>query len=72
MMKNIDDNKFYNLVAPSIFCSWFGLIQIQKRCTELDRNLTDEEKRHFMSVCQDIKKENFGHYKNRLVCLDYA
>lgn len=29
MMKPLKD--YYDLVAPSLFCSWFGIIQIQKK-----------------------------------------
>ena len=70
MFKNMP--KYYDLVSPSYFCSWFGLIQIQARCEELDRDLTKQEIKKFKSVCNyDIKKENFGYYNNKLVCLDY-
>lgn len=72
IMKGIENDKFYNLVVPSLFCSYFGLIQIQKRCIELNRHLTDEEIEIFKDVCNDIKKENFGIYNDKLVCLDYA
>lgn len=70
--KIMKKTKFYNLVAPSLFCSWFGLFQVQRRCIELDRHLTDEEIEKFRGVCQgDLKPENFGYYQNRIVCLDY-
>ena len=60
-------------VSPSIWCSWFGIIQIQKRCKPLNRDLTKEEKRKFKITCnEDFKKENFGYYNNKLVCLDYG
>lgn len=71
-IKKNKNNKFSNLIAPSIFCTWFGLIQIQKRCIELERHLTEEEKEIFKDICFDIKKENFGYYKNNLVCFDFA
>lgn len=58
--------------APSIYCFAFGLLQIQKRCVELNRNLTTDEIDYFKDVTSDIKKENFGYYNNKLVCLDYA
>lgn len=65
--------KFYNLVAPSLFCSWFGIIQIQQRCEPIDFDLSDEQLELLKIVHNgDEKKENFGYYKNRLVCLDYA
>lgn len=59
-------------LAPSIFCSWFGLIQIQKRVIPLDRELTRKERKYFRPICgRDNKKENFGIYQERLVCVDY-
>jgi len=59
-------------VSPSYFCSWFGLIQIQAKCEELKRDLTEEEKELYKPLCWgDNKKENFGWYNNKLVCLDY-
>lgn len=72
-MKGVEGNKFYNKVAPSFWCSWFGLIQIQAKCTPVLRHLTDEEIEHFKDLHGgDYKKENFGWYKGRLVCLDYT
>lgn len=60
------------LIAPSYFCSIFGLVQIQARCVVLDRPLTEQELVTFNSICSgDIKQQNFGYYKNKLVCLDY-
>lgn len=59
-------------VSPSLFCSWFGLIQIQRRCKSLERDLTLEEVQEYKYLhCDDIKKENFGYYEGKLVCLDY-
>lgn len=60
-------------VAPSLFCSWFGLIQIQIRCEPMIENLTYEQIDFFKPLCgSDFKKENFGWYKEELVCLDYV
>lgn len=70
---NEEMSKFYNLVAPSYFCSWFGLIQIQGRCKPINRHLTKKEINFFKDVHGgDYKKENFGYYNDKLVCLDYA
>lgn len=67
------DNDFYKLITPTIFCSWFGLISIQRRCQPLTRNLSLEEVEIFKNLTTDIKKENFGINKDgELVCLDYA
>jgi hypothetical protein len=61
-----------HLMCPSIFCSWFGILQIQLRATQLDRELTNKEINLFSAVCSDIKKENFGLLNNKLICIDYA
>ncbi len=73
MFKKIKDEPLYDMVAPSYFCSWFGLLQIQARVEPLLRDLTEHERGIFRDICGgDIKKENFGWYKGRLVCVDYA
>lgn len=63
-----------DLICPSYFCSYFGLIQIQKRCVVNKRELTEEELERFESVRNgESKPNNFGYIKNeRLICLDYA
>jgi hypothetical protein len=61
-----------HLLAPSYFCSWFGLFQIQAKCQPKLEHLTEEEKTMFKGITSDIKKENFGYFKNNLVCFDYA
>lgn len=72
LMKNVENNKYYNLVAPSLFCSWFGLIQIQIRCIVNENELTDEELLYFENVRDgETKPNNFGFLNGRLVCLDY-
>lgn len=71
-MKSIS-HQFHYKVAPSYFCSWFGLIQIQARCEPMTEELTDKQKEEFEPICGlDNKKENFGWYKGKLVCLDYV
>ncbi len=71
MFKPMRDS-FFDLLAPSLFCTWFGLLQIQKRTLPLERDLTDEEKEQFKDFCgTDNKKENFGYYQGRIVCHDY-
>lgn len=60
-------------VAPSYWCSWFGLFQIQAKCEPKLEHLTKEEVEEFKDLHGgDYKKENFGWYKGRLVCLDYV
>lgn len=59
-------------VAPSIFCSMFGLIQIQTRCKQNYINLTNSQKELFATLCgNDNKPTNFGWLNGNLVCLDY-
>lgn len=73
MMKNVENNKFYDLVAPSIFCSLFGLFQVQKRCDEVLFEMTEEQLSRFDTVRGgESKNQNFGFYEGRLVCLDYG
>lgn len=71
MSKGLD---YRNLMCKSYFCSWFGLIQIQERVKELDRDLTEDEIITYKDICKsDIKKENFGiDSKGNLVCIDYG
>jgi len=70
MFKNMPE--FLNKVAPSLFCSLFGLIQIQKYCEPLDRDATSEELEYLKDVRGgETKPINFGLYKKRVVCLDY-
>jgi len=65
--------KYQNYVAPSYFCSIFGLIQIQKRCIENKRELTDEEIKLFSSFgISEFKPCNYGYINSKLVVLDYA
>jgi hypothetical protein len=65
--------KLLNKAVPSIFCSWFGLLQIQRKCKPLDRELTNEEIELYKDLHNgDCKKENFGYYNGQLVCLDYG
>lgn len=60
-------------VAPSYWCSVFGLVQIQARCIVNTRELTDQELEFFKEVRNgETKPANFGFYRKKLVCLDYA
>lgn len=71
--KVIYEGNMSEYVAPSYFCSWFGLIQVQAYCNPKLTNLTEEEKGFYKPLCgTDNKKENFGYYKGKLVCVDYA
>ena len=71
--KNFNDLPSGKLVIPSFWCSWFGLIQIQARAEKIRKApLRKKEKEIFKDICTDLKSQNFGYYKGRLVCLDYA
>ena len=71
-MVTMEDRALYNLVAPSIFCSWFGLFQIQKRCIVNTEELSQSVLDRFKNVHgMDTKPNNFGYIDGRLVCLDY-
>lgn len=62
-----------DMVAPTLFCSWFGLFQIQSRAIVLSNDFETPNKfEWFRDVCSDIKPSNFGYYKDRIVCIDYA
>lgn len=64
------ENNLVHLVSPSYFCSWFGLLQIQAKCEPVYEELNNIEK--YLPLCgTDSKKENFGYFKGKLVCLDY-
>lgn len=65
-----DMPEFYNLVAPSLFCSWFGLLEVQVRCEEV-LSISDSDLRRLESVNGESKPINYGTYKNNLVCVDY-
>lgn len=72
MMLGVYNNRFYDLVAPSMFCSWFGLIQIQRRCVVNTVPLSNKKLAKFDNVRNgETKAQNFGYYKGKLVCLDY-
>lgn len=69
----IKNKEYLEMIAPSYFCLWFGLLQIQARCEVNTKKLTKEQKEKFNFICSgDDKKENFGFYCGKLVCLDYA
>lgn len=64
------EDNLVSLVCPSYFCSWFGLVQIQAKCEQIKEELNNVDK--YLPLCgTDSKKENFGYFKGRLVCLDY-
>lgn len=64
--------ELYNHVAPSLFCSWFGLLQIQIRCTKNTLPLLDKDLKVFEIISSDVNICNTGWYKHRLVLFDYG
>jgi len=71
--KSLKNSSYFYKIAPTVYCSWFGLFSIQVRCKPLLRDLTDKEKIYFQDILDmDMKKENFGFISNSLVCLDYG
>ena len=67
-------------IAPTYFCSWLGIISIQKYVYVLSVNsLNDNDKSHFKNITNDFNYRNFGYTLNtntgefdKLVCLDYG
>lgn len=65
--KNIEGYNKY--LCPSLFCSLFGLIQIQKRCDEVvDYSKVDS---FITNNFNDIKLQNLGLLGNTIVVVDY-
>lgn len=72
MMNGVDSNRLYNLVAPTWYCSWFGLISIQARCKPI-KNMPDKLLlSEFNKISDDVKVSNIGIYKDKIVLFDYA
>lgn len=67
-----DSHHLKDKIAPTIFCSWFGLVSIQVRVEPLQFHLTEEQREDFKCLTTDIKKENFGYLNGKMVCIDYA
>lgn len=67
-----NDPGMFSKIAPTLFCTWFGLLSIQRRAEPLDRNLTLMEIGQFTPWTTDLKKENFGYLNGKIVCIDYV
>lgn len=64
---------YKNLIAPSLWCSWGGLCQIQRKINILSRPLSNKEWKSFKILTDDTKPNNFGYTKEgKLVCCDYG
>jgi hypothetical protein len=64
----------YRKINPTLYCSCFGLIAIQKEVKPLnfDIKTRDDLREIFKVVCTDFKSENFGLLNGKIVCIDYA
>ena len=62
--------EFYNKVSPSLFCSWFGLIEIQCRCTPINY-ISEMDLNRLSNVNGESKPNNYGIFKGKIVCVDY-
>lgn len=82
-LSNYKERQFYksfknykpicNMICPSYYCSYFGLVQVQKRCDVNTKELTNEELEYFKPVRNgESKPQNFGFIGDKIVCLDYA
>ena len=64
--------EFYDLVAPSLFCSIFGLIQIQRFCSPLNSEISEQDLIRLENVRKgESKSTNFGVFKGKIVCVDF-
>jgi hypothetical protein len=67
--RNVKGEKFEKWFAPCIYCSPGGHFLIQKRVKPLPVNFKFPKR--MPSFFSDFKPENFGLFKNNLVCHDY-
>lgn len=69
--KGYTGDGFFSKIAPTIFCTWFGLVAIQIRVKPLENDLTDMQLED-MKDFRECKKENYGMLNGKLVCVDYG
>lgn len=65
----VKDTNLAQWFAPCVELSPNGLVLIQRRCKEVTAKEMPKKVPAFFT---DLKVENFGRYKNRIVCLDYG
>lgn len=71
--KTMKGHPLCDMVAPSLWCSYFGLVQIQVRVEVCTTMLSNAELIRLERVRNgETKHTNFGYYQGRIVCLDYA
>ena len=63
--------ELYNKVCPSLFCSWFGLLEIQYRCIPIS-SISEVELNRLSCINGESKPSNYGIFKGKIVCVDYA
>lgn len=64
---------YKDLIAPSLWCSWEGLVAIQKRVKILEESLPVDLLECFRPLTSDTKPTNFGYREDELlVCCDYG
>ena len=64
---------YKDLITPTLWCLWGGLMAIQKRITVKEEPLPKDVLGKFRSLTADSKPTNFGYTKDgRLVCCDYG
>jgi len=69
--KNNHEN--VNLICPSLFCSWFGLIQIMEKADEYIYKIEDEDLfEKLKTISHDVKDNNLGVLNGNIVLVDYA
>lgn len=67
--EEVRDTKFAKLFAPCVSISPDGSVLIQKRAEPARRSDLPKKVPKFWG---DLKKENFGFIKGKLVCVDYG
>lgn len=61
-----------DLISPCIWCSWGGLIGIQKKVDVLTVPLSDRKYEKFKILTSERKPGNFGYLEGKIVCIDYG
>lgn len=72
--QHVGISDYGDTIVPSIFCSWFGLIQIMERAASVEENYyyycnADLLKKQGHS---DIKPTNVGWHKEKIKMVDYG
>jgi len=68
-------SKKLEMICPTVFSLWFGIMSIQYRCQLIkEGQIPDSFKEECsrLNLSEDVKIENVGFYKDRLVLVDYV